>query len=93
MDLENLVYDLKQANQDCVVVTGTILPRKGTFDDEEAYIEKVFKVDSLLSLTHLHFLVDAFYGNSGAGGGCQTKKRTIHTRWGSSECFWEGSYD
>ena len=75
-DLENLVYDIKQANQESIVITGTILPRRGKFDDEEAYIEKVFQVDSILSqwsITHHHFLVDTFFGTS-VGGAVKLRK-------------------
>ena len=70
-ELEDLVFDLRQKNQDVVVVTGTIIPRGGAVDNQATFVDKVFRVDSLMSqwgVHHHHFLSDIFFADAGPGG-------------------------
>ena len=69
--LEQLIYDVVKFNRQLVVVTGTFIPRRGSWGGENGFIQRVWKVDELIKKcgqNHHHYVTDVFFDDCGEGG-------------------------
>lgn len=75
-ELLDLIYEIRKFDKNCTVITGTIISRRGTYDNEDAYIKKVYELDTQMVQTmgHHHFLTDVWVDDCDRNGPAKLRK-------------------